>query len=560
MKKIAVVFLLVLLALQSCRYRPYLKYYFPSQKTHVARSTEWDKVVGSNSNPLRACYNVTSYDWLVHVHPEQKTISSVMKINFRVEFDHDSMLLDLERHLTIDDIQSSVPLKKTKRKKDALFLVFDRNLGKGESVSLEITYHGRPPKMLGNTAINWEKDNNNKPWICTATEGIGTHHMMPCKNLLYDEPDSCFIRVGVPKDLVGVSNGKLDSITETATEKIYHWAVRNPINIYNISFNVGDYVKLEKDYRDVNLVDRKIEIYAINYNREIADTFYNQAPVILQKLEYLYGEFPWWNDGCKIIETALHKGLCMEHQSGISMTNPYHQQFIGINYTLVHELSHEWWGNSATAYDYADLWLHEGFAQYSEALVVEALQGTGYYKYFIDYYASSVKNKRPVVKPYNVRYNNLVHDEDGDIYDKGVMLLHTLRRQLNDDSLFFSILKATQQHYSKGNFTTNQFITFFNEKANKDFTPYFEVYLNRVSPPILEYHIVQLNGETSILEYKWKEPLPDDFTMKVIANIGGQPKTVYPTSALQQITFPINQECKFDISAFGYVLLEERKK
>lgn len=560
MKKTAVAFLLVLLALQSCRYRPYLKYYFPSQKTHVARSTEWDKFVGSNSNPLRACYNITSYDWTVHVHPEQKSITSVMKINFRVEFGHDSILLDLERHLTIDDIQSSVPLKKTKRKKDALSLVFDRNLEKGESVLLEITYHGRPPKMLGNTAINWEKDNNNKPWICTATEGIGTHHMMPCKNLLYDEPDSCFIRVGVPKDLVGVSNGKLDSITETATEKIYHWVVRNPINIYNISFNVGDYVKLEKDYRDINLVDRKIEIYAINYNREIADTFYNQAPVILQKLEHLYGEFPWWNDGCKIIETALHKGLCMEHQSGISMTNPYQQNFIGINYTLVHELSHEWWGNSLTAYDYADLWLHEGFAQYSEALFVEAAQGTGYYAYFIDYYASSVKNKRPVVKPYHVRYNNLVHDEDGDIYDKGVMLLHTLRRQLNDDTLFFSILKATQQHFSKGNFTTNQFIAFFNEKANRDFTPFFEVYLNQVSPPILEYHIDQSNGETAVLEYRWKEGLPAGFNMKVMANIGERLQTIYPTSELQSLKFPINQECRFDISVFGYVLLEERKR
>jgi aminopeptidase N len=560
MKIITVAFLLILISLQSCRYRPYLKYYFPSGKTHLAHSGKWDKVVGSNSNPLRTGYDVTSYDWTVHIQPEHKTIAGVMKINFRVELDGDSILLDLERHLSIDHITCSIPLKKTKRKKDALFIVFDRKLHAGENVSLEITYHGKPPTMLGNTAINRSKDANENPWICTATEGIGPHHMMPCKNLLYDEPDSCFIRVGVPKDLVGVANGKLDSVTETESEKIYHWAVRNPINIYNISFNVGDYVKLEKDYRDINGIDRKIQLYTLNYNKEIADTFYNQAPIILQKLENLYGVYPWWNDGCKIVETALHKGLCMEHQSAISMTDAYKYQFIGINYTLVHELSHEWWGNSSTAYDYADLWLHEGFAQYSEALVVEALQGKGYYDYFINYYASQVRNKRPVVKPYNVRYNNLVHDYDQDIYDKGAMLLHTLRMQLNNDSLFFSILKTTQQHFSKSNFTTNQFIAFFNEKSGRDFTPYFDVYLNRITPPILECRFIKSTDGTSILEYNWKEELPAEFNMKVAVNVGDSVLFIYPNSGVQQLQLPMNQKCTFDVAQFGYVVFEEGKK
>jgi aminopeptidase N len=559
MKKTAIAFLLLLLALQSCRYRPYLKYYFPSQKTHTARFTNWEKMVGSNSNPLRASYNITCYDWTLHVHPEQKKIDALMKITFRMELDQDSILLDLERHLTVDTIQSSVPLKKTKQKKDALFVVFDRTLKTGESVSLEISYHGKPVKMLSYTAINWGEDQNGKPWICTATEGIGTHHLMPCKNLLSDEPDSCFIRVGVPKDLVGVANGKLDRVTETESENIYHWAVRNPINIYNISFNVGDYVKLEKDYRDIHHTGRKIEIYALSYNKETADTFYNQAPVIMQQLEQLYGEYPWWNDGCKIIETSIPNGLCMEHQSGISMTDAYKHQFMGINYTLVHELSHEWWGNSLTAYDYADLWLHEGFAQYSEALVVEALHGTGYYHYFIDYYASQINNKRPVAKPYDVRYNNLVHHEDQDIYDKGALFIHTLRRQLNNDTLFFKVLKTAQQQFSKDLLTSDQFLAYFNQETNKDFTPFFNVYLHQISPPILEYHINNANGQTATLAYRWKEKLPAGFNMKVMANIGEKLTVIYPTSELQQLTIPANQKCTFAISLFGYVLVEERK-
>ena len=544
---------------QSCQYRPFLKYYLPSKKTHLAKFTKWEKSVYSNSNSLRASYDITCYDWLIHVHPEQKQISSTMKIYFQMVLNQDSILLDLQRHLTIDNIKSSVPLKKTKRKKDVLFVAFNRDLQKGEKVLLEITYHGQPVHMLKNSAINWNKDKNNKPWVCTATEGIGTHHMMPCKNLLNDEPDSCFIRVGVPKDLVGVANGKLDSISETTSEKIYHWSVHNPINIYNISFNVGDYVTLEKNYKDINGIDRKIRIYALSYNKSIADTFYDQAPIIMGKLENLYGKYPWWNDGCKIIETKMPNGLCMEHQSGISMTDAYINVFKGINLTLVHELSHEWWGNKVTAYDYADLWLHEGFAEYSEALFAESYMGKHIYNRYIHKFAYLVKNKRPIIKPYNVHYNNLVHNDDQDIYDKGALFLHTLRMQLNNDSLFFRTLKKVQQHFAKRNITTNELMLFINEETKTDFTPFFDLHLKQITPPILEYHINKSQADSVILEYKWANKLPENFKMKV--NFWNEKKLnpLYPTSNIQELKFPAKDRFTFDIGISGYFILKERK-
>jgi len=483
-----------------------------------------------------------------------------MKISFRMEFAQDSMMLDLERHLNIDDIKCSVPLKKTKRKKDILFLAFDRELKKGENVVLEINYHGSPIHILKYSAISWNKDKNNQPWICTTTQGIGPHHMMPCKNLLYDEPDSCFIRVGVPKDLVAVSNGKLDNIIETSSENVYNWAVRNPINIYNISFNVGHYVKLEKDYQDVDHVDRKIQMYALNYNKEVADTFLDQAPIIMKKLENFFGPYPWWNDGCKIVEASLTNGICMEHQSAIAMTHPYQNQFKHINFTLVHELTHEWWGNNITAYDYADLWLHEGFAEYSEPLFAEVFLGKEYYNDFIHYFSNLVVNKRPIVKPYNVAYNNLVHDDDQDLYNKGVMFLHTLRRQLNDDELFFKILKDAQTRFAKSNITTDQFLAFFNEETKKDFTPFFDVYLKRISPPVVLCHIDKSNSDSVTIKYKWAEKMPADLKMKIILNIDDGKVDLYPSSNFQEITVATKKKYFFDVGEFGYVLFKEIKK
>lgn len=555
---ILVSFFLLSIIIQSCYYRPFLKYYFPSKKTHVAKFSKWETFVGSNTNPLRIAYNITCYDWLVHVHTGQKQISSTMKIYFQMEFNQDSILLDLQKNLSVDDIKSSVPLKKTKQKKDVLFIVFNRDLEKGESVVLEVSYHGKPVHLLKNSSINWNKDKNNKPWISTETEGIGPHHMMPCKKMLADEPDSCFIRVGVPKDLVGVANGKLDSITETITEKIYNWSVHNPINVYNLSFNVGDYVKLEKNYNDIDGANHKIQIYALNYNKTIADTFYDQAPIIMEKLENLYGTYPWWNDGCKIIESCLPNGSCMEHQSGISMTDAYLYQFNHINFTLVHEIAHEWWGNSSTAFDYGDLWLHEGFAEYSEALFAELQMGKVYYNRYIHKFAYSVKNKRPVIKPYDVGYNNLVHDADGDIYAKGALFLHTLRVQLNNDSLFFKTIKKVQQRFAKSSITSNEFMLFFNEETKTDFSSFFDVYLKRVSSPSLEYHIDRSKGDTATLEYRWAEDLPENFNMKINFVTGDKINTMYPTTKFQQLKFPVKERCGFDIITSGYVVLKEK--
>ncbi|MBC7694560.1 MAG: hypothetical protein H7141_03850 [Burkholderiales bacterium] len=553
-------FSLMSICLQSCQYRPFLKYYFPSKKTHVAKFTKWEKHVYSNSNPLRTSYDITCYDWLVHVHPEQKNITATMKLYFRMEFNQDSIMFDLQRHLSIDNIKSSVPLKKTERHKDVLYIIFDHDLQKGESAVLEISYHGTPVHLLKNSAINWNKDKNNKPWICTETEGIGPHHMMPCKNMLYDEADSCFIRVGVPKGLVGVANGKLENITETASENIYNWSVHNPINIYNISFNVGDYVKLEKDYKDGNALDHKIQVYALSYNKTIADTFYDQAPIIMGKLEHLYGTYPWWNDGCKIIESCLPDGSCMEHQSAISMTDAYLYQFNHINFTLVHEIAHEWWGNSTTAFDYGDLWLHEGFAEYSEALFAEMQMGKIYYNRYIHKFAYSVKNKRPVIKPYGVGYNNLVHEDDQDIYPKGALFLHTLRMQLNNDSLFFKTLKKAQQHLAKSIITSYTFMSFFNAETKTDFTAFFDVYLKRTSSPVLEYRIDRSKSDTAMLEYRWTEELPVNFKMKVSFMIGDEINTMYPTTNFQQLKFPIKDRCVYHIESSGYVVLKEIKK
>jgi aminopeptidase N len=132
--------------------------------------------------------------------------------------------------------------------------------------------------------------------------------------------------------------------------------------------------------------------------------------------------------------------------------------------------------------------------------------------------------------------------------------------QLNDDNLFFKILKDAQKRFTKSNITNKQFLLFFNEETKKDFTPFFDVYLKQTSPPISEFHIDKSEGDTATLEYRWAEPLPEDFKMKVAVYIGGEANYIYPSSNMQQLRFLKNQKYIFDISQFGYVLFKEIKK
>ena len=115
----------------------------------------------------------------------------------------------------------------------------------------------------------------------------------------------------------------------------------------------------------------------------------------------------------------------MEHQTAIAYGNKYKNSFgSSFDYIILHETAHEWWGNSVSIGDYAEIWLHEGFATYSEALYVEHLYGHEAYQRYLSVYAMLIKNKKPLIGPYDVNYWDY---KDTDVYMKGALILHTLR-------------------------------------------------------------------------------------------------------------------------------------
>ena len=508
-----------------------------------------EKLAGNNENPQRA-YQVNKYDWAVEVFPDKKRIEGTMRISFTPSIAQDTFLFDLQKQLKIKS-SSTKGVFDLKHKGDFLYLIYKENQAAGKRISLFMQYEGKPVSVAGEGPIQWKKDDKGRHWVSTITEGIGPHFIMPCNILLGNEPDTTVISVTVPSNLTVTANGQLIGVSEKDNKKTFKHLVTNPINIYNISFNAGHFVKLDKPYKDINGVERNIECYVMDYRQEVADEYYNQAPIIMKEFEQLFGVFPWWNDGCRFVESTF---AAMEHQSCIAMGDEYHKDWKDtINTTLVHELAHEWWGNNVTGKDYCDIWIHEGMATYSEALFLEKFLGKEDYTKRIRGMVFSTYNKIPIHKVCGVAYNSWTNGPDQDIYGKGGLMMHSLRILVNDDKLFFSALKQIQQVFAVKNVSSEEMVIKLNELLGKDYSTMLNWYLDEMKPPVLE---IQMDKPNNKLHYKWKKEIALMQEEVVEIKKGEELIFINPSSAWQSIKVVTGDKFMFNIEKGIYYQLE----
>jgi aminopeptidase N len=451
-------------------------------------------------------------------------------------------------------VGGTTPAVQPRHKGDLLYLTFAEKLKPGRTYRVEVEYGGKPASILGMGPVFWGTDANKNPRVSTLTQGIGPHFVMPCKDLLYDEPDSCLIRVTAPTNLVAVANGKLTKKESKVDKTTWHYAVINPINVYNISFNIGDFTTLAYPYTDVNGVEHNIEAAVLKSDTARMRPFYAQTPAVMGVLEEIYGVFPWWSDGCRFVQSYI-RGGAMEHQSAISMGDIDYfdirkEGMPSYNSTLIHELVHEWWGNSITASDYGDAWLHEGMATYGEALAIEKFYGAdAYFSYARRAYMYGDLNERPVIKPFGVRYNSWANSRDYNIYAKGGLFLHTLRMQVGNDSLFFAALKGFHDAYAKQNITTAQLESHFNQWTGRNLSPLFHAYLRQVEPPVLQ---IYYDAKTGLLYHRFKAGVPPGFSMRIDVKAGEERISFMASEAWCTQAINPNADRSIDRERSGY--------
>jgi aminopeptidase N len=472
--------------------------------------------------PERTCFDVTFYDLTVRIIPRNKSIRGNNKITFNIVEPTSRIQLDLFANMKIDSICWNSRHLSYTRQFDAVFVIFPETLKPGSRQQLAFYYHGKPSKAVNppwQGGFVWKREHL-RQWDGVSCEQFGASCWWPCKDHLSDEPDSQRINLEVPRRYQAISNGTFISTSDAGMGvKRYTWFVHYPINNYNVTFYLGkfahfsDTVQFGKDVI-------KLEYYVLPRNLEKAKAYFLQTKDVVRIYSDIFGVYPFIKDKFALIESPF---AGMEHQNAIAYGNEYgkdaYHYYINndYDYIIVHEAAHEWWGNSVSAGDLADAWIHESFATYAEVLFME--RKYGYEKGYLTLlrkYREQIMNFWPMVDHYGVNEYSFASN---DIYMKGAAVLDNLRCTINDDQLFFKILKDFQLRYKCKVVKTEDFVNFVNEYTHENYTPFFKKFLYETTLPVLNYSYKK-EGNDVMLTYRW-DGVDNGFKMPFCIRIDG---------------------------------------
>ncbi|CAM3940454.1 M1 family metallopeptidase [Flavobacterium cucumis] len=504
----------------------------------------------------RTSYDVKRYDLNITIHPEQKSIEGFNEITFEVLVPTQKIQLDLFDNMKVDSIVWNTKKLQYQREYDAVFIAFPEKLASKSNHKLQFYYSGNP-KIAKNAPWDggfvFKKDSNGKDFIGVAVQGTGASLWYPVKDSQSDEPDfGASIKVAVPNGVMNVSNGRFlgsEDLKNGYTR--WDWEVKNPINNYTITVNIADYVHIQDKMPDLDL-----DYYVLRENETKAREHFAEVKPMMECFQSKFGRYPFWEDGYKLVETPY---LGMEHQSAVAYGNKYKKGYMGFDlsgtgvgmffdYITIHETGHEWFGNSITSTDIADMWIHEGFTTYSETVFVECMKGYDDAMKYINGQARNIRNDKPIIGQFGV--NN---EGSGDMYYKGSLLLNTLRHVIADDEKWWKLLYDYTETYKKKIITTETVITYFNEASGMDLTPIFNQYLYTNKIPVLNYEVT---GD--YLNYSWSN-VNEDFNMPIDIDFEGKKMRLYPTLENQKIKLKKLRKRSFQIYDNQFFIKLEEK-
>lgn len=501
--------------------------------------TRQDTLRGSIT-PERAWWDLKYYHLDIAVDPSDSTLKGMNLIRYKVESSFQVMQIDLQKPMLISLVyQDKKPLK-FRRDGNAWYVQLEKIQKTGDTNEIVVHYSGKPqisrnPPWSG--GLSWKKDKNNLPFIVTTCQGDGASIWWPCKDHQYDEPDSMLISATVPENLMDVSNGRLRGVVQNPDHtKTYHWFVSNPINNYCVNLNIGDYAHFSEKYQgEKGVLD--CDYYVLKDNLDKAKDYFKEVRRMLDALEHWFGPYPFYEDSYKLVEVP-YPG--MEHQSSVTYGNGYKFGYGGrdvsssgwgmkFDFIIIHESAHEWYGNSITSKDIADMWVHEGFGAYSESLFVDYHFGKQAGNEYCTGTRKNIGNRSPVIGPYDVNTGG-----SGDMYSKAANMLHTLRQVVDNDEQFRAIIRGLSGRFYHQTVTSEQVENYLSEATGMDLKFFFDQYLRNTKIPALEYSV---SGK--VLKYRWKDCI-DGFNMPIKVKINGQEKWINPETDWKEQEVPEN--------------------
>jgi aminopeptidase N len=339
-------------------------------------------------------------------------------------------------------------------------------LVRGEKFDTLVSYEGVPGVLT-------DPDGSQEGWFRTDDgalalgEPVGSMAWFPGDDHPSDKA-AYDITVSVPHGLTVVSNGELAATTARAGGRTaFHWHVAQPMASYLATVAIGHYTITK------TTTDDGLPVYtAVDPRSNDAQTAsaVSRLPEIVEWESGIFGPFPFSSTGAIV----AHLG---DRQGGYALETQNRPVFPGNEgtpampvTTLVHELSHEWYGDSVTPHSWQDIWLNEGFATYAEWLWKEHEGGPTEQQSADAAFATSGNWTFAPASP------NAVQLFAPPVYNRGALVLHELRRTMGD-AAFFRLLRAWPAAHRHGNASTQDFTAFCTQFTAKDLTALFTTWL-----------------------------------------------------------------------------------
>lgn len=455
--------------------------------------------------PLRTCYDINYYHLDVKIDLEQKSVSGSNEFAFTAMQDFTKLQFDLFDNLKIEKVVYKGKNLPFTREYNAVFVTFPEAIKKGSKDKFTVYYSGNPVVAKNapwDGGFIFKKDAAGNPFVSVACQGLGASVWWPNKDHQSDEVDSMLISISVPETLQEISNGRLrNTVSKPGGYKQYNWFVSNPINNYDVTFYIGKYSHWQDSYPGEN-GNLSIDYWALQVDSAKARPHWDaDVKPMLKCFEYWFGPYPWYKDGYKLVQ-APHLG--MEHQSAVAYGNKFMKGYLGRDlsgtghglkwdFITIHESGHEWFGNNITSKDIADMWIHEGFTNYSETLFTECTDSKQSGSEYVIGIRQGIDNDIPIIGPYDVN-----KEGSGDMYPKGANMIHTIRQLINNDEKFRQILRGLNKTFYHKTVTTAEIENYISKQSGLKLDKVFDQYLRHANIPVLAYKV---NGTT--LSYRW---------------------------------------------------------
>ncbi|MGI8433570.1 MAG: M1 family metallopeptidase [Nocardioidaceae bacterium] len=413
-------------------------------------------------------YDVGHYSiglrWFRDGHLNARTTVTAAATQDLSAFDLDLEGLQVTR-VVVDGVPASY-----ERHGHELVITPGHSIANGQHFVTTVRYHGTPQQHT-------DPDGSPDGWLGTRdgatvlAEPVGAMTWFPDNNTPRDKATYAFT-VTAPSDLTVESNGRLESKTSLAHATRWAWRESDQMATYLASVSIGRYRVVRSHTAGgipiVSYIDPRLGD---------AGGAVSRVPVVLDHWEDVFGPYPFTSAG--IVIDDVNVGYALEVQ-----TRPVFPYSPGMP-TLVHELAHQWFGDSVTPRDWSDIWLNEGFATYAEWLWESRRRPGAPERHFQELYSSHGANdpfwRPPVAEPPNGAA--LFGDA---VYTRGAMALQALRHAMGGPA-FFTLLHRWPSLHREGNANTLDLRRLAERLSGKQLGAVFRDWLHSSTKPPVPY-------------------------------------------------------------------------